>query len=295
MDYASKTARLWSMSSEAAWSKDGSHVASVAVSVDEAIHDRHLPDPNTVRHQDQAASKAAFADEGVSETAAGLEIAVASETEAALEIEADSAAASTTEGVGFVAVEALEVTEVGTVAEEVLAIKIAAVSRMAHHRPEHPVARVPEVASVPAHNQTAAPTKTEVATATQVVIDALEEAQEVAMTPETLAASVAAIAIPLVIAGVGMVTAIDTATDLDVTTTTDQGKDITTATNPKIRDPSGGIEHHIPVEVCWWVSLSSKVRLLCLVPFSSRVRKVLHYYQRLPKHRPRRCGVTALA
>jgi hypothetical protein len=192
--------------------------------------------------------------------------------------EVGSVAASMTEVEASVDVEASEAIEVGLEAEEVLATRIAGASRMAHHLLAHQADLAPEVALDLAHRMVA--TTTEAAVAMAEAIDVEEE--EVAMTPETLVASVAAIAIQSETAGVGMATAIDTATDLDETTITDQENEHMTAISTKIQDRSGGIEHHIPMRFVGGYLCVHHFDFY-LVPSTSRVRKVLHYYQPLSK------------
>ena len=210
--------------------------------------DRRQPDHNSADHHPDQASKEAFED------VVGLEIEVGSEVVSMIEEEASED------------VVASAVIEVVLVAEEVLAIKIAAGSRTVRHQPVHPVDPVPEVALDQARQT--------VGMTTEDAMDMVETGVvvEVAMTPEILVVLVGAIETRWEMGEVGMATAIDTLTDPDETTITGPGSDITRVTSMMIQDQSGGIEHHIPIEVCWWVSLFQLFDF-CLVPSTSRVRR----------------------
>lgn len=113
------------------------------------------------------------------------------------------------------------------------------------------------------------------------------------MTPGILVVSVEATETPLEMEEVGMATVIDMPTDPDETKITDRESDITRANNTMIRDQSGGIEHHIPIEVCRWVSLFNSSDF-CLVPSSSRVRRYCITIDNYQKHQPWRCGVLSI-
>ena len=220
--------------------------------------DRRQPDHNSVDHHPDQASKEAFED------AVGLEIEVGSEVVSMIEEEASED------------VVASAVIEVVLVAEEVLAIKIAAGFRTVRHLLVHLVDPAPEVASDRARPTAVMTTGDAMDTVETDVVE------EVAMTPEILVVLVGATETLLEMGEVGMVTAIDTLTDPDETKIMDPGSDITRVNSMMIQDQSGGIEHHIPIEVCWWVSLCSAFRLLPC-PFHIKGKKVLHYYQQLPE------------
>jgi hypothetical protein len=247
------------------WSKAGNLGALAVALVDVDTQDQRQPDHNSAEHHLDLASKEAFVD------VVALEIEVGSEVVSMTEEEAseDVVASAVTE-------EDLVVIVVGLVAEEVLAIKTAADSRTVRHLLVHLVDPAPEVASVQAHP-----------TAVMMTEDAMETVEtdvveEVAMTPEILVVLVGATETQLEMGEVGMATAIDILTGPDETTIMDPESDITRVNSMMIQDQSGGIEHHIPIEVCWWVSLCSAFRLLPC-PFHIKGKKVLHYYQHLPE------------
>lgn len=273
------------MSREVAWSKGGNPDASVAVLVDADTRGQLLRDRSLVDRLLDRASREGSVD------GEALAIEVGSEVDSTIE-----------EGEAFEVVEGLEATvadlaviEVGSAGEEVSAIKIALVSRMARHLLVHPVDLAREAVSAPAHQTAEAATKTEDATATAAtdVEVAVAEEEEVAMTPGILAASAAAIATPLATAEVGTATAIGMPSDLDETRTTGRGSGITRGTSMTIRDRSGGIErqHHIPGQLCWWVSSFNLLRLLPRIS-PNQGKKVLHYYQinGVQKHQQWHCG-----
>jgi hypothetical protein len=259
MVFASRIARSWSTLNVAAWSKVGNLDVSVAALAVEDTQDRLPLDHNSAHPRDQAASKEVSVDVVVLVTEVGSVVASMTEVEASVDVEAS------------------EVIEVGMEAEEVLATRIAGASRMAHHPLAHQADLAPKVALDLAHRMVATTTEAVVA-----MVEAIDVEEEVAMTPETLVVSVAAIAIRLETAGVGIATVIDTATDLDETTTTDQENEHMTAISTKIQDKSGGIEHHIPMRFVGGYLCVQHFDFY-LVPSASRVRKVLHYYQQLSK------------
>lgn len=235
--------------------------------MDVVTQDRRQPDHNLVAHRpDQVLSKVAFADAVALETEVGSEAASAIE-----EAASEGAVVSAVIEVGLAAIEA------GLAAEEASATKNVAASRMAHHLLAHLADLVPEVALDPAHQMVAMTTEDAMATAAVTGVEV-----EVAMTPGILVVSVVATETQSETVEVGMATAKDMATDLDETMTTDQESVITRATNMMIPGRSGGIKHHIPIEVCWWVSLCSTSRLLPR-PFHIKGKKVLHYYQQFTK------------
>jgi hypothetical protein len=234
-----------------AWSKVGSLDALVVVLVDVDTRGRLLRDLNLVGHLLDLAFREAFVD------VEALEIEVGSEVDSMTEEEAS-------EGVEVLEAIAVDLAAiaVGLAAEEELAIKIAEASRMVPHLLVHRVDLDREVASDPAHPM--ADTTTEDAMA-MVGTDVVEEVEEVAMTPGILVVLVEATETPLEMEEVGMANVIDTPTDLDAMKIMDQESGITRANSMMIRDRSGGIEHHIPIEVCWWVSLFNSSDF-CLVP-----------------------------
>ena len=230
------------------WSRVGNLDALVVALVDVDTQDQPQPDHNSVEHHLDQAFKEAFVDE------------------VALEIEVGSEVVSMTEEEASEDVVASAVTEEGLVAEEVLAIKIAAGFRTVRHLLVHLVDPAPEVASDRARPTAVMTTGDAMDTVETDVVE------EVAMTPEILVVLVGATETLLEMGEVGMVTAIDTLTDPDETKIMDPGSDITRVNSMMIQDQSGGIEHHIPIEVCWWVSLFQLFDF-CLVPSTSRVRR----------------------
>lgn len=235
--------------------------------------DRRQPEHNSaVLLQDLAASKEDFAGAVVSVTEVGSVAVSMTEVEASVDVEA---------------LEVIEVIEVGLEGEEALATKTAEASRTAHHPLAHQAGLAPEVASV-VHRMPATTTE-----AAMAMVEVIDEVEEVAMTPETLAVSAAAIAIQLETVGVGIAIAIDTATDLDETTTTDRESGSTKAISMKTQDRSGGIEHHIPMRFVGGYLCVQHFDFY-LVPSTSRVRKVLHYYQQVSKHQSRRCRLSPI-
>jgi hypothetical protein len=257
-----------------AWSKVGSLDDLGVVLVDVDTRGRHLRDLNSADHPQDRASKEVSAD------GEALEIEVGSEVDSTIEVEEGSEVVA-----GLAAtVVGLVVIEVGLAGEEALAIKIAVASQMAPHLLVLRVDLGPEVVLDQAHQMAAADTKIEDATVTAATDEEVAVVGEVAMTPEILVVLVAAIETLLATAEVGTATVIDMPTDPDETKTTDRESDTTRVTSTMTRDRSGGIEHHIPVQVCWWVSLFNSFDF-CLVSFLIRGKKVLHYYhiERLSK------------
>ena len=255
------------------WSRVGNLDALVVALVDVDTQDQPQPDHNSVEHHLDQAFKEAFVDE------VALEIEVGSEEGSMTEGEASEAgvASAVTEVV-------LAVIVVGLAAEEVSAIKTAAGSRTVRHLPVHLVDPAPGVASDQARQ-----------TEGTTIEDAMgmvetDVAVEVAMTPEILVVLVGATETLLEMGEVGMVTAIDTLTDPDETKIMDPGSDITRVNSMMIQDQSGGIEHHIPIEVCWWVSLFQLFDF-CLVPSTSRVRRYCIIINSCRRHQPGGCVI----